>query len=183
MQQTPKTAGERLALLIKERGYNQSSFSEAVGVSVAYINRIIRENMSISREKLPLMAQILNTTTDYILGVETGFGIPFYTDYINGQELKISLMNGLSSDKHFALLNKWQTISSLEKEDLLIFEHYKGVSGGQIVLVIQNERGTLLGKLWDNILTFENGTAPLDISDKKEYKIVGKLIKVSRSYK
>jgi len=180
--QTPKTLGERISLTMKEQGLNQTQLAERLGVVPSYISKAIKGELMPTADKLIQISEILRTTTDYLLGIVSD-GIPFYSDYFNGQELRITLNLGLSPTTHFAIYSKWNTLSSINKDDLLIFKHFIGISGGNIVLVNKQQRELLLGRLWDNILTFENGDKPIDISDNKTYKVVGRLEKTIRSFK
>ena len=61
------------------------------------------------------IAQILGTTTDYLLGNNVA-DLPFYTNFQRDEKQSTSLMNGLRSDRNFALFNQWNTIKNIEKE-------------------------------------------------------------------
>lgn len=62
--------GRRLKELLEKKGVAQREFAEMCGVTEAAMSRYIREGRKPRATILIKMAQVLNVTPDYLLGVE-----------------------------------------------------------------------------------------------------------------
>jgi transcriptional regulator with XRE-family HTH domain len=61
---------ERLKQLIQEKYGSQSAFAEALHVSRQYISQILKGELEPSLERLVQFAELLNVSTDELLGKE-----------------------------------------------------------------------------------------------------------------
>lgn len=63
--------GKRLEELIIDRVGNRKSFSEATGINLAHLCRIIQTGKEISLKNLDKVCRVLNTTPNYLMyGIE-----------------------------------------------------------------------------------------------------------------
>lgn len=65
-----KIFGERLQLLLKKRNISQKDLSEMIDSTEATISRYISGAREPKAEVLADIAKVLNTTSDYLLGIE-----------------------------------------------------------------------------------------------------------------
>jgi repressor LexA len=62
--------GMRLKKLINEKGLKQKWVAEQIGMSEVNFNLVINGKKSPNSKYIALLAQVLNTSADYILGLE-----------------------------------------------------------------------------------------------------------------
>lgn len=63
------TLGQRILEACKAQGMSQAELAERIGMSAQRLNHFIRDRRTPDPKTIVLMAQALNTTADYILGV------------------------------------------------------------------------------------------------------------------
>ena len=93
-----ETFATRLLALRKSKGLSQADIANAIGVHFAQISRYEREGSFPNAEALTKLANVLDTTTDYL---------------INGSTTDTVLNAGLDKE----LISRFKEIQSLEKEE------------------------------------------------------------------
>jgi len=73
-------------------------------------------------------------------------------------------------------------INELKKDDLLIFQKDIDIINNKIYIISYNKEQVILGRVFDNMLFFDNGMPPVDISNKDQYCVLGRLIRVERYF-
>jgi len=61
--------GERLKALRKEKGISQTALGNVLGITKASVSDLERGRQSTTLENLYILAQYLDTTSDYLLGL------------------------------------------------------------------------------------------------------------------
>lgn len=177
-----QTIGQRMSYLMKQKGITNIEMGELLNVDPSYIAKFKNDARRPNTYQIDKIARRLNVTTDYLLGNEA-VGLPFYVDVLKANEKQgINLMSGISSEKHFSLHNIWKTISDLKKDDLLIFQKDVDIVNNKICIVSCDREQAILGRICDNMLFFDNGLPPVDISNKEKYCVIGRLIRVERYF-
>lgn len=177
-----QTIGQRMSYLMKQKGITNIEMGELLNVDPSYIAKFKNDARRPNTYQIDKIARRLNVTTDYLLGNEA-VGLPFYVDVLKANEKQgINLMSGISSEKHFSLHNIWKTISDLKKDDLLIFQKDVDIVNNKICIVSCDREQAILGRICDNMLFFDNGLPPVDISNKEKYRVIGRLIRVERYF-
>lgn len=167
---------------MKQKGITNIEMGELLNVDPSYIAKFKNDARRPNTYQIDKIARRLNVTTDYLLGNEA-VGLPFYVDVLKANEKQgINLMSGISSEKHFSLHNIWKTISDLKKDDLLIFQKDVDIVNNKICIVSCDREQAILGRICDNMLFFDNGLPPVDISNKEKYRVIGRLIRVERYF-
>lgn len=59
---------DRIRLLLKEKGLKVSAFCSQIGVYRTYFSEVDRGNTTVPEDKLALIADILETTVEYLTG-------------------------------------------------------------------------------------------------------------------
>lgn len=62
-----KGFGERILILLKEKGYSQKELAAMIGVTETALSRYLRDEREPKMEVIANIATALNTTTDYLL--------------------------------------------------------------------------------------------------------------------
>ena len=97
-------------------------------------------------------------------------------------------MNGLRSDRNFALFNQWNTIKNIEKDDMLVFQWINDgekPSFNDVILVniynnSNNSKQLVLGRFSNKTIYFDNGLPPITLNEGDE--IVGRLVRLMRYF-
>lgn len=180
-----ETIGQRMSYLMKQKGITNIEMAEVLNIDPSYVAKFKTDARRPNTYQIDRIANKLNVTTDYLLGNEAS-GLPFYMNVLNQVDRQgINLMTNISSEKHFSVYNEWSTINGLVKDDLLIFQrpnNNDNNTNNKVYLFIYNNEQALIGRLFDNLLYFDNGLPPVDVSDKSKYKAIGKLIRVVRYF-
>lgn len=176
-----ETIGNRMSLLMKQKGISNIEMADCLGVDASYVAKFKNDSRRPNTYQIDKIARKLNITTDYLLGNET-IGLPFYLNYFEGNPQGISLMSGITQNKHFCLNNKWDTLNDFAKDDLLVFAKPSETTNNKIVLVSFEKKNLILGRLNNGLLYFDNGLAPINIEGNDKYEIEGKLIRAVRYY-
>lgn len=179
-----ETIGQRMSILMKQYGISNIDMADFLGISASYVAKFKTDARRPNTLQIDKIARKLNISTDYLLGNE-GYDLKFYPNILNVENKRgINLMSGLNSVKNFAVQNEWTTISGLDKNDVLIFQNTNNneTTYNKVYLVIYNKQQAMLGRIVDNLLYFDNGLAPVDISNNEKYEIVGRLIRIERYF-
>ena len=177
-----QTIGQRMSYLMKQKSITNIEMAELLNVDPSYIAKFKNDARRPNTYQIDRIARKLNVTTDYLLG-NGAVGLPFYVDILKENERQgINLMNGISSEKHFSLHNVWKTISELKKDDLLIFQKDIDIINHKIYIISYNNEQVILGRVADNMLYFDNGIPPVDISNKEQYVVLGRLVRIERHF-
>ena len=64
--------GERLKALRKEKGISQTALGNVIGITKASVSDLEHGRQSTTLENLYILAQYLDTTSDYLLGLSNG---------------------------------------------------------------------------------------------------------------
>jgi transcriptional regulator with XRE-family HTH domain len=179
------TIGQRIAYAMKLKGISNIDMADYLGVNASYIAKFKTDARRPNTFQIDKIAQKLDVTTDYLLGIEDT-GLPYYVDILNENEKQgISLMNNINYRKHFSTHSKWNSIAGIQKDDLLVFQRVidnDNIINNKVYIVVYNDSEVALGRIVDNLLFFDNGLPPVDISNKDRYKVVGKLIRSVRYF-
>ncbi|MBU8740369.1 MULTISPECIES: helix-turn-helix domain-containing protein [Bacillus] len=62
------TVGERIAWLREKRNWNQKDLANKVGLNTSVMNRIEKGKRPLTDAEIVKFAEVLDTTTDYLLG-------------------------------------------------------------------------------------------------------------------
>lgn len=174
--------GDKLKEIRMNRGYSQQDAAEMVGVSRYLISKY-ENNISIPRGKTLLgLARIYKVNVDYLLNDSKETLIDYYSDILD-DSTKSKINPFLLDDKneYFSILSDFDNIQGINKNDILIFARYSAQINEKLVLVKYLSDQVLLGFLWakngTKMLSIKNNQSPIDISNEKEYKILGYLVK------
>ena len=86
--------GERLRHLLEARGFSQDEFAQAVGTSQQHVSKWLRGVTDPLPEQLVSMAQALNVSVDYLLGLVDDETAVFAPD-VSMSALELSLLRKL----------------------------------------------------------------------------------------
>ena len=91
-----------------------------------------------------------------------------------------------NNDDYFSILSDFDNIDGINRNDLLIFARSNAPINEKLVLVRYLSNQVLLGFLWAKngvkMLSIKNNQSPIDISNEKEYQILGYLVKSVRDF-
>lgn len=180
--------GDRLKEIRTNRGMSQEEVAENIGISRYLISKY-ENNICIPRGKVLLdLAKVYHVNTDYLLNYDNGNNlIDFYTDILdNSTKSKINpfLLDG--NNQYFAIFSNFENQLGINNGDMLVFARNCCDFRNKTVLASNLSRKLFLGFLWAKngvkMLSIKNDQPPIDISDDKEYEILGYLVKSIRDY-
>lgn len=181
------TIGQRITFLMKQKGITNVELAAKLDIAPSYMSKFKTDARRPNVYQIDKIAQILGTTTDYLLGNNVA-DLPFYTNFQRDEKQSTSLMNGLRSDRNFALFNQWNTIKNIEKDDMLVFQWINDgekPSFNDVILVniynnSNNSKQLVLGRFSNKTIYFDNGLPPITLNEGDE--IIGRLVRLMRYF-
>ena len=99
------TIGERIVFLREKRGISQKELARQLGITAASLSRYENNLYDPKSTIITNLSQILNTSTDYLLGITSDYRVSTNSDQVSENDLRI-----------------WELYRSLSQEDKLRIE-------------------------------------------------------------
>ena len=166
-----ETILERVKFIIKQSGLTNRKFAFMLGVDPARFSRIIYAETAPNLDFLMKISNAFDISMDYLSFGKTKLKlIPNLQDMSISREASIDM---LPKDT-FATYSKWNCINEVSRNDTLIFSQSLAPKEKDIVICKQIDDSIELGRFFMNMLYFDNGEPPKQISG----DVIGVLIRI-----
>lgn len=112
------TIGERIVYLREKRGISQKELARQLGITAASLSRYENNLYDPKGTIITNLSQLLNTSTDYLLGVNSDYHVPSNSNPVSESDLRIwELYRSLSQEDKLRIEERILTLLELHEKD------------------------------------------------------------------